>query len=196
MKPQSNVALKEWASVVSALHRGSQLVLLRKGGLAEKKKGFSIQEWEFWLYPTYTHQEEQYVRPEHRQLWESPPSEDELGIVSLHTYAVVEQAIELRDPTPLQTLEVFHIWTPDFLQLRLDYKPESPLWVLLLRTYRLPHPVELPETRKYRGCRSWVTLEREVSTSGAEPVLSQEEFSRRSQAITTTLGALTAINAS
>ena len=45
--PACAVALKEWASVLVALERGDQMVLVRKGGLSEPGRGFALQaEWD------------------------------------------------------------------------------------------------------------------------------------------------------
>jgi hypothetical protein len=35
---------------------------------------------------------------------------------------------------------------------------------------------ELPETAEYAGCKSWVELGRDLDTSGATAVLSEEAF--------------------
>jgi hypothetical protein len=43
--------------------------------------------------------------------------------------------------------------------------------------------VEVVETPEYRGCKSWVTLEAPVATSGATPVLSDAAFAQRVAAV-------------
>jgi hypothetical protein len=50
-------ALKEWATVVTALENGDQTVLLRKGGILETASGFKIEDKKFVLFPTYEHQD-------------------------------------------------------------------------------------------------------------------------------------------
>ena len=52
----SRIALKEWAVTVRALNQGSQVLLLRKGGIREEGKDFRVVHPEFILYPTYEHQ--------------------------------------------------------------------------------------------------------------------------------------------
>ncbi|HEX8464312.1 MAG TPA: DUF1802 family protein, partial [Abditibacterium sp.] len=64
-----NVALKEWAITCEALAQGRQLVLLRKGGLLDEDGSFSLEHGQFFLLPTYLHQEEALVKPEHRDLF-------------------------------------------------------------------------------------------------------------------------------
>ena len=49
-------ALKEWAVTCEALARGSQVLVLRKGGIGEKR--FELPHARFYLFPTsvsYTH---------------------------------------------------------------------------------------------------------------------------------------------
>jgi hypothetical protein len=48
--------------------------------------------------------------------------------------------------------------------------------VLPVRVYRSPQVFELTETAEYAGCRSWVELDRDLSTEGATPVLEEEAF--------------------
>ena len=62
-------ALKEWSAVVHALLDGRQRVLLRKGGIGEKR--FELAAREFLLFPTIAHSHAQRVRPEHRDLLEA-----------------------------------------------------------------------------------------------------------------------------
>jgi hypothetical protein len=50
--------------------------------------------------------------------------------------------------------------------------------VLVLRTYLLPEPVELPYSEAYGGCKSWIELEQRVSTAGARPALEEEPLER------------------
>ena len=50
------IAFKEWAVTVRALAEGEQLVTLRKGGIREPAKHFSLDHERFFLYPTFDHQ--------------------------------------------------------------------------------------------------------------------------------------------
>ena len=61
-------ALKEWSAAVHALLDGRQSVLLRKGGIGEKR--FEVAAQEFLLFPTVAHSHAERVRPEHRDLLE------------------------------------------------------------------------------------------------------------------------------
>ena len=60
-------ALKEWSAVVHALLDGRQQVLLRKGGIGEKRFDITVAR-EFLLFPTVAHSHAERVRPEFHQL--------------------------------------------------------------------------------------------------------------------------------
>ncbi|WP_155726047.1 DUF1802 family protein, partial [Mycobacterium avium] len=62
----TTLALKEWSAAVHALLDGRQRVLLRKGGIGEKR--FELAAGEFLLFPTVAHSHAQRVRPEHQDL--------------------------------------------------------------------------------------------------------------------------------
>jgi hypothetical protein len=76
----------------------------------------------------------------------------------------------------MEQLSAEHIWTPSYLRMRYSYRPERPLFILLLRPYRLGSPKEIPEIRRYAGCRSWVTLDDEVDCASAAPTEPDESF--------------------
>ena len=50
-----SVGFKEWAVVCEAMGRGRQSIILRKGGIAEGREGFSFKYPEFFLFPTWFH---------------------------------------------------------------------------------------------------------------------------------------------
>ena len=62
-------ALKEWGAVVHALLGGRQRILLRKGGIGEKR--FDVMAREFVLFPTVAHGHVERVRPNSQMC--SPP---------------------------------------------------------------------------------------------------------------------------
>ena len=57
-----SVGFKEWALVCEALGRGEQTIMLRKGGIAEGRDGFSFRHREFFLFPTFFHEQVAKVR--------------------------------------------------------------------------------------------------------------------------------------
>jgi len=47
---------------------------------------------------------------------------------------------------------------------------------LPVRDYRAREVHELPDTAHYQGCKSWVELDRALTTDGAVPVLSDKHM--------------------
>ena len=190
------IALKEWAVTVRALAEGEQLVTLRKGGPREAEKHVALEHDRFFLYPTFDHQRNDVVRNAHapelsRALEEGvwpdgdPPIHAltrEGGIaqperVRVRAWAEVAAHWTITDPRVVYDLSPFYIWTTDYAQKRLDWKPRHPLHVVLLRAYRIPRPVTVRVRGDYGGCRSWLEIARDLPFEGT-PVLSDDEFGR------------------
>jgi len=55
----------------------------------------------------------------------------------------------------MNAIETEHIWTSPLIDMRFNYKPQNPLYLLLVRTYRLAKPVTVDNTPEYAGCKSW-----------------------------------------
>jgi len=175
--------------VVHALGEGRQVVLLRKGGLADKGGLFELRGKEFFLYPTYEHQTASAIQPRHLKDYASILEDTkEKDQVPIQYYARVEEYAELSDLERLLMLRDEHIWSDQFVTQRFQYKAERPMQVLTVRVYRLPKPIVLDVVSFYRGCKSWVDLKAELSAEGAEPVLAEEAFRARAEEIRNLLG--------
>ena len=173
-------AFKEWAVVVDALGRGEQTLILRKGGIAEAPGGFRVEHPEFFLFPTLFHQQRESVVPEGQtrfdllmQDW--PP----IDRVRLQYFASAAGWWRLGSLDTVRQLKGLHIWREEVVEERFKQGAEQALYVLALRIFRLPEPVELPQRSDYGGCRSWVDLARDIPIEDAEPVLSDSVFARR-----------------
>ena len=173
-------ALKEWAVVVRALESGQQLVILRKGGISEVGNEFRIEFPEFLFYHTYEHQKAESLVPAFASLLtetleEMPPPD----VVRVRTFAQVTHSFDILTEEQVSALRSYHIWSDAYTLDRLHWRPAKPLAALALRVYRLPSAIELPFQSSYRGCTSWVTLERDIALLGAEPALTDAEYSQR-----------------
>ena len=171
------VALKEWAVVVSALDRGEQVLLLRKGGIREEGKDFRVLHPEFLLYPTFEHQKQDLLKDRYhddlRQVLFQPQDGE---TINFSHWARVEEVIEVSEEDRLEKLYPLHIWTQDYAQKRLHWKPRHPLSIMLLRLYRLTHPRTETYLPRYGGCKSWVELSESVPLGNLTPVLGEAEF--------------------
>ena len=180
----STLALKEWAVVVNALSTGRQIMVLRKGGIHRDDKDFRIVHPEFLLFPTYEHQAPDLLKKQYQGDLAATFDEDDVeGLVTVSAWTEVAEVIELRDEEVLSMLSKYHIWTDDYAQKRLHWRPKYPLTVALLRVYTLQKSQAIRVLDEYIGCKSWVELGQEVLLGQMEPVLGDAEFRERADAI-------------
>ena len=150
-------ALKEWSAVVHALLDGRQRVLLRKGGIGEKR--FELAAREFLLFPTVAHSHAERVRPEHRDLLEPGAADSTEDHLVLRAAVKVVAAQQVNRPDGLSAIEDLHIWTAESVRAdRLDFRPKHKLAVLVVSVIPLAEPVRITRTPEYAGCKSWVEL--------------------------------------
>lgn len=153
----STPALKEWSAAVHALLDGRQTVLLRKGGIGEKR--FSLDAESFLLFPTVAHSHAERVRPQHRDLLDPSAPDSTPAAVTIRAGAKVVAAVEVARPEAIGELEPLHIWTADSVRAdRLDFRPKRRLAVLVVQVSALQSPVRLERTPAYGGCVSWVDV--------------------------------------
>jgi len=188
MLEENRSALKEWVVVARALGTGRQTLLLRKGGIHERRGEFEVEHPEFFVFPTYLHQNRQDLRPEcHEELARAEVSRPGAGLVSIDYYAMVKEVFQVTDLALLKPLEGEHILSWSAVEQRFFYRGRPGLHVLLARMYQLPQPLTIPTTARYDGCVSWIELDQPLPTAGGRPVLSEIEFRRRREAIRRTL---------
>ena len=184
MQSSNRIALKEWAIVVDALSEGSQIFLLRKGGIAEAEGEFRLAAREFFLYPTREHQQEALLQPRYAAAFHAhPAAPPPTGDLRFAYYAVVTDVWPAPTLSRIREISEEFVWNELFLEKRYAYKPHLPLAVLALRVYRLPRSLRVPLLERYAGCRSWVELEEALPTEGAQPVLDDSVFERRRESL-------------
>jgi hypothetical protein len=160
-------ALKEWSAAIHALLDGRQTILLRKGGIGEKR--FEVAAQEFLLFPTIAHSHAQRVRPEHRDLLAPAADDSTDALITVRAAAKVVAALPVNRPEGLQQIEDLHIWTDESVRAdRLDFRPKHKLAVLVVSAIPLIEPLRLNRSPDYAGCTSWVRLP--VEPSLAAPV--------------------------
>jgi hypothetical protein len=150
-------ALKEWSAAVHALLDGRQTVLLRKGGIHEKR--FAVAAEEFLLFPTVAHSHAERVRPEHRDLLAESAADSTDAQVVIRAAAKVVAAVPVSNAEGLADIEDLHIWTADSVRAdRLDFRPRHRLTVLVIQAMPVVEPIQLARGPQYGGCTSWVQL--------------------------------------
>jgi hypothetical protein len=175
------IALKEWASVCKALETGRQTVLLRKGGIYEAAGEFELENPQFLLFPTYLHQNLKMLKSEAHEGFE--PASAEPSEVRISAAGVVTDIVQLKSRPQMDAIDDEHVWTALLLDMRFNYKPQNPLYLLLVRAYRLHEPVVVANTPAYAGCKSWVPLDQPIDTGLAMPVLDEARFDLRRKRI-------------
>src|SRR5690242_13681910 len=115
-----NTALKEWSAVITALDRGTQIFLLRKGGIVEARRGFEPRYAEFLLFPTFEHQHARYLKPqclEPARDMAAPPE----GSVHISHLARVTDLLQAPQSLPeLLSLADCSMWNEDFFRQRIS----------------------------------------------------------------------------
>ncbi len=171
-------AFKEWGVVVEALGCGEQIIILRKGGIAEGRGGFRAEHERFWLFPTRFHQQAEGVIESTRAgfanyAW---PPED---VLRIEFCAEVAEARRLDSLAQAQRLAGQHIWREEVIVERFDWGRDTGIYAMAVRVRRLAAPVEMPMRESYGGCKSWVELEGAPNVANTEPVLDEASFATK-----------------
>lgn len=177
-------ALKEWAIVCKVLEEGRQTILLRKGGIMERKQGFELRHNDFYMFPTYEHQSRDLLQQEYADKFDAVLRDkplDDLNRIDL--YAKVISITETFNREMLQDLRDFHIWNEKYVNARMDYNPQKPLSIMLLRVYRLNTAINVTLTPQQAGCRSWIDFQsmstKDYRDNIGKPILSDDIFQER-----------------
>lgn len=181
MQASLHTGLKEWATVVDALASGRQILILRKGGILEQsvKNRFSITHDQFVFFPTYLHQSRAQLKPEIAM----EPANTEPGEVRLGVAGEVTDILKVQSRAAIDRLDDQHIWMPALIDMRFNYKPLNPLYLVLVRAYQLPRSVTVINSPAFAGCKSWVPLDNAIDTRGAAQALDDAAYTIRRQAI-------------
>ena len=111
-----SAGLKEWAIVCEAMGRGEQSVILRKGGIAEGRAGFAFRHSEFFLFPTFFHEQIDKVRVNGAEI---PKARE--GEIEIRFFAKVIAATHITSWETAAGLEPLHILQPSVVRERFDY---------------------------------------------------------------------------
>ncbi len=169
-------ALKEWAIAINALETGKTIMLLRKGGIHERGGRFHVAHEEILLYPTYEHQQPFLLKSEYANLVYPVTPGWHPETVRISSWAKITDIFRVYDESIVNALLPFHIWNEYFISDRLKWKPRQPLYILLLKTYKLPQVKEIPYRAEYGGCKSWIDVAEEINLLATQPVLSDSAY--------------------
>jgi hypothetical protein len=164
-KIPNHTALKEWASVINALGSGAQIVLIRKGGLADES--FGIESQRFYLFPTNYH-DAGGAEPTH---------------VRITHWAEVVKTWQISDAAMLPRVEALTILDSSAIETRYRFRPDQAINVIAVRAFRLANPTDVVMKPDYSGCRSWVSIDEEIDIDGSVAALSDRDLDAQINAI-------------
>jgi hypothetical protein len=179
----TNMAFKEWAIVCEEMGAGRQSLILRKGGIAEGRKGFSFEHESFFLFPTWFHEQVKLTTlPPGTVL---PPAPEDS--IEIRFCATVEWARLVTDWDQILALADYHCYSEKALRDRFDYDEPKGIHVAYVRVFRIEPAAQIPNEKRYGGCRSWTSLLPEIS-GARQPILSDQENTDRQNQIRKILG--------
>jgi hypothetical protein len=114
---------------------GEQIVLIRKGGLADSS--FGVEAQRFYLFPTNYH-DAGGGEPTH---------------VPITHWAEVVRTWQIRDVALLERLESLTVLGRDVIDTRYRFRPDQAINVIAVRAYRLAQAVNVAMKPEYAGCR-------------------------------------------
>lgn len=161
---QLDIALKEWAIVCDLLAAGKCCLLLRKGGIHEQggPGRFALSYDRFLMFPAWEHERLDWIKKD----WLAPevdlkvdePEKREPSQITFKCWAEAARVWEIPSRSAFDRLSDLHPWATPQIDMRFNYKPERPLYLLALRVYRLGVPAVVPNRDAFAGCVSWVPL--------------------------------------
>jgi hypothetical protein len=146
-----SIGFKEWSLVCNALGHGTQSVILRKGGIAEGREDFSFRHREFFLFPTFFHEQIGKVRIAAADI--AAPG----NTIAIRWYAKVERAQLINSVAIAEALAPLHILSIEVVRERFGYKHEG-LNVAFVRVFEIFPVWVLQNEKRFAGCRSWIDL--------------------------------------
>src|SRR5438552_16110675 len=160
-KLPNHTALKEWASVIAALGRGEQVILIRKGGIADPK--FGLEALRFYLFPTDFHDG-----------GGQPPRSG--GTVPITHWCEAVRTWEIHDLDILLRLEPLVVFDRQTLETRYRFRSDQSVHVIAARTRALPEAGPITMTEAYAGGRSWVRRDEELDIHESRPATHRLEL--------------------
>lgn len=181
-----DIALKEWAIVCDLLAAGRCCLLLRKGGIHEAggPGRFALDHDRFLMFPAWEHERLDWIKP----AWLPPPPElaaavdepekSEPSRITFKCWAQAARIWQVPSRSAFDQLDDLHPWARPQIDMRFNYKPDRPLYLLALRCHRLAEPAVVANDDSFAGCVSWVPLDRvgAVEVSASTPAMSDADF--------------------
>jgi hypothetical protein len=170
-----DAALKEWAVTCAALGAGEQVLVVRKGGIGEKR--FELPHPAFFLFPTYAHQRPELVHPDAAERFAPALGRrDDPDRLPLALWAEIHESYPIGSAEALDAVADLQILTAEYAHERLRWRRTQPLWAVVLRIWTVEVPPVLDVGPEHAGCVSWVDLPDAIVPGALKPVLGDAEF--------------------
>ena len=173
-----DIALKEWATVCDLLVEGELALLLRKGGIHESGGPgvFELEHERFLLFPSWLHQRPNMLKPQYASRVQAFGEEPQT--ITFHGVGEAAKIWQVPSRAAFDQLDDLHCWAKPQIDMRFDYKPDRPLYLVAIRAYKLAQPATVQNHTEYAGCRSWVPLRPgdEVDDANLTPAIDDARF--------------------
>jgi len=170
--------LKEKALIIHLLSKGDTTLIIRKGGKDDPSGQLLNKSDTFFLAPSYRHSDPAIFAKEfHRDIEKINLTPDK-DTITLSSFARVEKALVIKDKSKLNSIYGWHGYSKEEAERMFNYK-EPLVYLYLLRVYNLQKPIIIPKPDNYSGCKSLVSLNKNVAISSYEPAVSDIIYSYR-----------------
>jgi hypothetical protein len=165
------LAFKEWSYIVTALGKGKQSIILRKGGISEENGDFELKGKDFILFPTLFHQAEQMLKPTWIPFLKNNNYHERQEYVRIKYYAKVVDTKVLTDWDQVKKLEQYHAWQEQVIKERFT-RWENKIQMLVVQVFELGAAQDILLKPTYDGCKSWIEIEDKFDLIG-RPVVNR-----------------------
>src|SRR5258708_13313254 len=145
--------LTEWALGCEWVLRGETSLIFRKGGIAEGKECFRFKHSQFFLFPTFFHEQIAQTR-----LDTTRDLGPQLESIAIEAFAYVEFTLWISDLQTIEPLSEFHILRPELLEKRFNQDDVKGVHLAFLRVFRVIPSCHLTFQSSFGACPSWVHL--------------------------------------
>src|SRR5260221_2579253 len=126
------IGFKECALVCETMLRGETSLIFRKGGIAEGKEGFRFKHSQFFLFPSFFHEQIAETR-----LDTTRDLGPQLEIITIEAFAYVEFTLWISDLQTIEALSEFHILRPELLETRFIQAEANGVNLASFRAFRV-----------------------------------------------------------
>lgn len=175
----NQLAVKTWSVLARDLHEGASTVVLHKA--------WDSNNDEFIIFPSYTGQDPDAIRPDVWMTWRHELKPPMAGHTRIRNFAEVAAMIPLQSVGAIGRIETEQGLTR--VEAARRYASGEPgLIALVLRVYSLSRTYKFNDVAANEGDGQFVPLPWDVDLTDLTPAIDDDEFERRLAAIKSALG--------